>query len=132
MPKTRVAPTPVSARIVPVMIPFTVSCASCCSNVPGVPRPGDARAAGRGPEDFRRRSGLLASVDDGLDDLRGTVGLMFPDVVGERIDPPVVREVEVAGGADKVDLLAAEHGFDGVVDLLEIVPRAGIVGDRDD
>src|SRR3954463_10140327 len=119
MPNTSVAPTPVSARMAPVIRPLSVSWASCCSIVLRSP----SGPAGRGG------AGLNG---DRLDDGGRAVRLVLPDVVSERVDPAVGGEVQGPGGADEVDLLAVQHRLDRLVELLERVGRAGIGRDRHD
>src|SRR5439155_9488501 len=134
MPKTREAPTPVSARMAPVMRPFTVSCASCRIITGRRSLPVRRRAIGPGRTPPRPVTPVadLGLERDRLDDGGRPIRLRLPDVVGRRAHAAVRREVDGAGGAMEVDLLALQHGLDGLIELLERVVRARPVRHGDD
>src|SRR5436309_13712279 len=132
MPNTSVSPTPVSARIVPVMIPFTTSWARCWSTDETGPNWREERGSAPARSRSLPQDHLLWFVHDRLDDLRRTVSLVLPDVIGESIHATVGGKVQIAGCAHKVNLLARHHRLDGIVELLEGVFVAGIVGNRND
>src|SRR5260370_41832197 len=115
MPNTSDAPTPVSARIVPVMTPLRISCANSCRLACTVvsTNPLGLRA------DAGPRAGDLGLELDGAHHRGSAIGLVLPDIVGGRGEAAGRRELDRPGGADEMHFLAPHHALNRLVDLLE-------------